>query len=112
MVAQALSPILASGVDSLPCAGMAYVASLRAPDVYEEFLDGAVHRWVGLVDAIREDQWPHLEGAEGGTLILTALRGLHVDLLATSDRARVGRALETLLRLFERPAPTVGERGR
>lgn len=91
---------------------MAYAASLRAPDVYEEFLDGAVHRWVGLVDAIREHQWPRLEGAEGGTLILNTLRGLHLDLLATSDRARAGRALKTLLRSFERPVSTEGERGR
>ncbi len=90
----------------------AYVASLRAPDAYEEFLDGVVHRWVGLIDAIFEEQWPHLENDEAGTLLLAALRGLHLDLLATGDRARVERALETLLRFFAPPAPTEGERSR
>ena len=104
--------ILASVVGTLPPSAMADVASLRAPDDYEEFLDGAVHRWVGLTDSIFEEQWPHLAGDEAGTLILAALRGLHLDLLAKSDRARVETALETSLRLFEQPAPTEGKRGR
>ena len=82
----------------------AYVASLRDPDAYQEFLDGVVHRWIALIEAIFETDRPHLVHDESATLLLATIRGLHLDLLATGDRARVERALETLLRLFDLPA--------
>ena len=87
----------------------AYVASLRDPETYAEFLDDAVHRWIGVILEIFEEDRPHLAGNESATLLLAAIRGLHLDLLATGDRQRVERALETLLRLLELPpvdAPT------
>ena len=87
----------------------AYVASLRDPETYAEFLDDAVHRWIGVILEIFEEDRPHLARNESATLLLAAIRGLHLDLLATGDRQRVERALETLLRLLELPpvdAPT------
>lgn len=82
----------------------AYVASLRDPETYAEFLDDAVHRWIGVILAIFEEDRPQLARNESATLLLAAIRGLHLDLLATGDRERVERALETLLRLLELPA--------
>lgn len=81
----------------------AYVSSLRDPETYAEFLEEAVHRWVGVIQAIFEEDRPHLAGNDAATLLLATIRGLHLDLLATGDRARVERALETLLRLLELP---------
>ena len=40
------------------------------------------------------------------TLLLAATRGLLLDLCATGDRARVGRAMEILARLAESRAPS------
>lgn len=87
----------------------AYVASLRDPEAYAEFLDDAVHRWIRVILEIFEEDRPHLARDESATLLLATIRGLHLDLLATGDRQRVERALETLLRLLELPpvdAPT------
>ena len=78
----------------------AYVASLRDAETYSEFLEGAVHRWVDVIQAIFEEDRPHLAENESATLLLATIRGLHLDLLATGDRARVERALETLLQLL------------
>ncbi len=78
----------------------AYVASLRQPEAYSEFLDGVVHRWVALIEHLFEVDRPELAEDDSATLLLAALRGLHLDLLATGDRARVERALETLVRLL------------
>ncbi len=88
----------------------AYVASLRDPETYSEFLEGAVHRWIDLIQSIFEEDRPHLAEDESATLLLATIRGLHLDLLATGDRGRVERALETLLRLLELPpaAPPSG----
>ncbi|MEM9176255.1 MAG: TetR/AcrR family transcriptional regulator [Myxococcota bacterium] len=81
----------------------AYVAALRDPESHSEFLDGVVHRWTSLIETLHAEDRPHLAGSESPTLLLAAIRGLHLDLLATGDRERVERALETLLRLFDRP---------
>lgn len=75
----------------------AYVASLRHPDRYHNFLDGIVHQWIDLTEDIFKQGRPALPGNDTATLLIATLRGLHLDLLATGDRARVERALETLL---------------
>ena len=78
----------------------AYVASLRQPEAYAEFLDGVVHRWISLIEHLFDVDRPELAEDDSATLLLATLRGLHLDLLATGDRTRVERALETLIRLL------------
>jgi hypothetical protein len=67
--------------------------ALRDPKRFPGVLDDPVAHWEGL--ARRSGR-----GSESGkalaTLLLASVRGLLLDLVATGDRARVGRAAKRL----------------
>lgn len=86
----------------------AYATALRHPDHYRDFLDGVVHQWVDLTQTIFERDRPALAADDSATLLIATLRGLHLDLLATGDRDRVERALETFLTRLGLPQPATG----
>lgn len=79
-----------------------YASCLRDPEANTDFLEAVTVQWVELIETIFAEEHPTLAGNDSATLLLATLRGLHLDLLATGDRARVERALDTLLALFER----------
>jgi AcrR family transcriptional regulator len=70
-----------------------YAMALRDPKRFPGVLDDPVAHWEGL--ARRSGR-----GSESGkalaTLLLASVRGLLLDLVATGDRARVGRAAKRL----------------
>ena len=75
-----------------------YALALRNPRDYPGVLEEPVAFWPKLVRAmgIRTE----VDEVEA-TLLLAALRGLLLDLCATSDRRRTGAGLDLLARLFE-----------
>jgi len=75
-----------------------YALALRNPRDYPGVLEDPIAYWQKLTEkaGIRAKA----DEAEA-TLLLAATRGLLLDLCATGDRARVGRALETLAQFAE-----------
>ncbi len=75
-----------------------YALALRNPREYPGVLEDPIAHWQKLAKkaGIASDA----DDAEA-TLLLAATRGLLLDLCATGDRARVGRALETLAQFAE-----------
>lgn len=75
-----------------------YALALRNPRDYPGVLEEPLAFWPKLVQAmgIRSE----VDEVEA-TLLLAALRGLLLDLCATSDRRRTGAGLDLLARLFE-----------
>jgi AcrR family transcriptional regulator len=75
-----------------------YALALRNPREYPGVLQEPIAYWQKLTKkaGIASDA----DDAES-TLLLAATRGLLLDLCATGDRARVGRALETLAQFVE-----------
>ncbi|WP_037079372.1 TetR/AcrR family transcriptional regulator [Pseudonocardia spinosispora] len=67
-----------------------------AQSVVDDWLDIIIERLIG-------DGWPPGDASALATLVLAQVRGLHLDLLVSGDRARVDRALEFSLRLLEPP---------
>jgi hypothetical protein len=81
-----------------------YALALRNPREYPGVLEGPLAYWLKLTE--KADVPRKLDGVEA-TLLLAATRGLLLDLCATGDRARVGRAMEVLVQLMEwRVTPT------
>jgi AcrR family transcriptional regulator len=75
-----------------------YALALRNPRDYPGVLEEPVAFWPKLVHAMGIQS--EVDETEA-TLLLAALRGLLLDLCATSDRRRTGAALNLLARLFE-----------
>jgi len=75
-----------------------YALALRSPQEYPGVLEDPLAYWQKLTE--KTGVTANL-GAVEATLLLAATRGLLLDLCATGDRARVGRALEELARLIE-----------
>jgi AcrR family transcriptional regulator len=75
-----------------------YALALRNPRDYPGVLEEPLAFWPKLVHAmgIRSE----VDEVEA-TLLLAALRGLLLDLCATSDRRRTGAGMDLLARLFE-----------
>ena len=72
-----------------------YARSLHDKDgAFREFGAASVADWLPPLAQLLSDQPP-----ERATLVLAAIRGLLLDLLATGDRERVQRAFADLLRL-------------
>jgi AcrR family transcriptional regulator len=75
-----------------------YALALRNPRAYPGVLEEPVAFWPKLVAAMGVES--EVDDVES-TLLLAALRGLLLDLCATSDRRRTGAAMDLLARLFE-----------
>jgi AcrR family transcriptional regulator len=75
-----------------------YALALRNPRAYPGVLEEPVAFWPKLVRAMGVES--EVDETEA-TLLLAALRGLLLDLCATSDRRRTGAGLDMLARLFE-----------
>jgi AcrR family transcriptional regulator len=75
-----------------------YALALRNPRQYPGVLEEPLAFWPKLVRAIGIQS--EVDEAEA-TLLLAALRGLLLDLCATSDRRRTGAGLDMLARLLE-----------
>jgi len=75
-----------------------YALALRNPREYPGVLEEPVAFWPKLVRAMGIQS--EVDETEA-TLLLAALRGLLLDLCATSDRRRTGAGLNLLARLFE-----------
>ena len=75
-----------------------YALALRNPREYPGVLEDPIAYWQKLTEkAGISSEVDHVEA----TLLLAATRGLLLDLCATGDRTRVGRALETLAQFVE-----------
>jgi AcrR family transcriptional regulator len=75
-----------------------YALALRNPREYPGVLEDPILYWQKLTR--KAGIQSETDGVEA-TLLLAATRGLLLDLCATGDRARVGRALETLAQFVE-----------
>lgn len=75
-----------------------YALALRNPREYPGVLEDPIAYWQKLTE--KADIASKADDAEA-TLLLAATRGLLLDLCATGDCARVGRALETLAQFVE-----------
>lgn len=81
-----------------------YALALRKPNEYPGVLEDPLGYWKKLAAKGAGDS---RIAEEEATLLLAATRGLLLDLCATGDRARVGRAMELLAGLIE-PGSTKG----
>ena len=75
-----------------------YALALRNPHEYPGVLEDPLAYWQKLTEKAGIPST--LDNVEA-TLLLAATRGLLLDLCATGDRARVGRAMEVLAQLVE-----------
>jgi AcrR family transcriptional regulator len=75
-----------------------YALALRSPQDYPGILEDPLAYWQKLIE---KAGIPSNLDAVGATLLLAATRGLLLDLAATGDCARVGKAIETLARFFD-----------
>jgi AcrR family transcriptional regulator len=80
-----------------------YALALRNPQDYPGVLEDPLAYWQKLLPKAGIPS--KLEATEA-TLLLAATRGLLLDLAATGDRARVGRAMETLSQFVEWRSPS------
>lgn len=80
-----------------------YTLALRHPRAYPGVLEDPIAYWRKLTE--RADIPSKVDAVEA-TLLLAVTRGLLLDLCATGDCARVGRAMNVFAQLFEnRAAP-------
>jgi AcrR family transcriptional regulator len=80
-----------------------YTLALLHPRDYPGVLEDPLAYWQKLTQQAGLDS---KAGAIEATLLLAVTRGLLLDLCATGDRARVGKAMNLFARLVEtRPAP-------
>jgi AcrR family transcriptional regulator len=77
-----------------------YALALRNPRDYPGVLEDPIAYWQSLTEQAGVPLKLKTDTAEA-TLLLAATRGLLLDLCATGDRVRVGRALEVLAQFAE-----------
>jgi len=75
-----------------------YALALRNPQEFPGVLEDPLPYWQKLT---QKAGFPTKLNVVEATLLLSATRGLLLDLCATEDRARVGRALEALAQFVE-----------
>jgi len=75
-----------------------YALALRNPREYPGVLEDPLAHWQMLIE--KAGIASEVNAAEA-TLLLAATRGLLLDLCATGDRARVGRAMDVLTQMVE-----------
>jgi AcrR family transcriptional regulator len=81
-----------------------YTLALLHPREYPGVLENPLDYWQKLAEQAGVDS---KAGAIEATLLLATTRGLLLDLCATGDRARVGRAMNMFARLVENLTPPV-----
>jgi AcrR family transcriptional regulator len=81
-----------------------YTLALLHPREYPGVLEDPLDYWQKLAEQAGGDS---KAGAIEATLLLAMTRGLLLDLCATGDRARVGRAMNMFARLVENLTPPV-----
>jgi AcrR family transcriptional regulator len=81
-----------------------YTLALLHPREYPGVLEDPLDYWQKLAEQAGVDS---KAGAIEATLLLAMTRGLLLDLCATGDRARVGRAMNMFARLVENLTPPV-----
>jgi AcrR family transcriptional regulator len=73
----------------------AYGIAMRQPKVYEEFLRSTVDDWVKFMAVeLQREGYRRAHARAFATVVLAGLRGFLLDYCASSDRARVNRAVE------------------
>jgi AcrR family transcriptional regulator len=78
-----------------------YGLALQNPEEFPEFLERAVGDWLPLFEqAFAAAGVSPAHAQTLATLALGAVRGLHLDLLATGERKRTEAAFREMLRLF------------
>jgi AcrR family transcriptional regulator len=78
-----------------------YGLALQNPEKFPEFLERAVGDWLPLFEqAFTTAGVSPVHAQTLATLALGAVRGLHLDLLATGERKRTEAAFREMLRLF------------
>src|ERR1700751_4252543 len=78
-----------------------YGLALHNPEEFPEFLQRAVGDWLPLfAQAFTAAGVSRAHAQTLATLALAAVRGLHLDLLATGERKRTEAAFREMLRLF------------
>jgi AcrR family transcriptional regulator len=75
-----------------------YALALRSPQEYSVVIEDPLAYWQKLT---QKASIPSKLDAIEATLLLASTRGLLLDLAATGDRARVGRAMEVLAQFVE-----------
>ncbi|HTU71058.1 MAG TPA: TetR/AcrR family transcriptional regulator [Candidatus Baltobacteraceae bacterium] len=72
-----------------------YALALRNPQAFPGFLEGAVEDWLCfLAEPLCSEGATPKRARTIATIILATYRGFMLDLAATGDRARIGRALD------------------
>jgi AcrR family transcriptional regulator len=82
-----------------------YALALRHPRDYPGVLEDPIAYWQSLTEKAGV---PLETGTADATLLLAATRGLLLDLCATGDRVRIGRAMEVLAQFGEWREAQVG----
>lgn len=78
-----------------------YALALHDRDRYGRFFERFVGDWIEALDmGLRRVGCPESDASSIATLILSQIRGLSMDLLATGDRDRVDRAFEMFVEGF------------
>jgi AcrR family transcriptional regulator len=76
--------------------------ALQGREHTEQLLDGLIGLWIEPLPAmLKRGGAPPATAVEDGRIVLAAVRGLLLDLLATGDRAGVDRAMERFLTYWE-----------
>jgi AcrR family transcriptional regulator len=86
-----------------------YTLALRHPRDYPGVLEDPLAYWQKLTEQAGVDS---KTGAIEATLLLAMTRGLLLDLCATGDRVRMGKAMNMFARLVENRAPRAKRRNR
>jgi AcrR family transcriptional regulator len=84
-----------------------YGRALQAPQQFADFLDHVIAYWM---QALIEVQGPDVDSTAASrkaTLVIAAIRGLLLDLLATGDRVRIHETAEIFLASLEPPTTAV-----
>ncbi len=78
-----------------------YVLALQNRSRFPGFLDSSVNEWLRALERCADVPGGNRKDAHTfGTLLIAGFRGFLLDLLATHDRARIDRAVDSWLRLI------------
>lgn len=76
-----------------------YGLAIRNPDLYRAFLDGIVSGWIVLISqSAAQSGYPLAQADRLATRILSQIRGLQMDLLATGDLERITSTFDDFTR--------------